>query len=90
MNLLSIPLLPVEESPCLDKIRNDKAKYDRAVAILKTGHQRLIATPRGDIESELIPCYRHNQQLQHYYERLAVEKANNIAIQKKTIFFDKR
>jgi hypothetical protein len=79
-----------EESPCLDKIRNDKASYDRAVAILKTGHERLIATPRGDIESELIPCYRHRQQLQHYYERLAVEKANNIAIQKNTIFFDKR
>lgn len=79
-----------EESPFLDKIRDDKASYNRAVAILKTGHERLMATPRGDIESELIPCYRHRKQLKHYYERLAIEKANNFAIKENKIFLDKR
>ncbi len=79
-----------EESPFLDKIRDDKASYNRAVAIVKAGQQRLAATPRGDIESELIPCYRHRKQLKHYYERLAIEKANNFAIKENKIFLDKR
>jgi hypothetical protein len=79
-----------EESPCLDKIRVDKTSFDRAVALLKTGQERLLATPRGDIESELIPCFRHRQQLKHYFERLSVEKENNLAIKTNNIFLDKR
>ena len=79
-----------EESPFLDKIRDDKARYDSAIAIIKAGHERLSATPRGDIESELIPCYRNREQLKRYMERLAIEKANNFAIKENKIYLDKR
>jgi hypothetical protein len=79
-----------DESPCLDKIRDDKARYDSAIAIIKAGHERLTATPRGDIEREVIPCYRNREQLKKYMERLEIEKANNVAIQQNKKFYDVR
>ena len=65
-----------EVSPCLDKIRNDKQKYVRAVEIIRTGQKRLKATPRGDIEKDLVPCERHKAQLRKYAERLKIEQQN--------------
>ena len=65
-----------EVSPCLDKIRSDKQKYTRAVEIIRTGQKRLKATPRGDIEKDLVPCERHKTQLRKYAERLKVEQQN--------------
>lgn len=69
-----------EMSPCLDAIRNDKEKYNRAVEIIRTGKKRLKQTPRGDIERELIPCERHKAQLQKYAERLKEKEAYNCSI----------
>lgn len=67
-----------EVSPCLDSIRNDKAKYARAVEIIRTGQKRLKATPRGDIEKTLVPCERHKAQLRRYAERMEAEcRINN-------------
>lgn len=59
-----------ETSPCLDAIRDDREKYDRAVAIIRTGGERLKATPRGDIESELVAHERLQEQLRNYTEVL--------------------
>ena len=69
-----------EASPCLDGIRNDKQKYSRAVKIIRTGQKRLKATPRGDIEKDLVPCERHKAQLRKYAERLKIEQQNSSVI----------
>ena len=58
-----------EESPILDGIRKEKSKYDIAVALIKLGAERLKQTPRGDIESELVPCERHAAMLEKYNDR---------------------
>lgn len=64
-----------EMSPCLDGIRNDEEKFNRAVAIIQIGMERLRQTPRGDIEKELIPSDKHKAQLRKYIERLKEEDA---------------
>ena len=69
-----------EVSPCLDVIRNDKTKFNRAVELIRLGQKRLKETPRGDIEKELIPCEKHQKQLLKYDERLKIEEANNQTI----------
>lgn len=61
------------QSPCLDAIRGDKPKYNRAVELIDRGRKRLKETPRGDIEKELIPCERHREQLRKYARRLQEE-----------------
>ena len=78
-----------EVSPCLDKIRNDKQKYTRAVEIIRTGLKRLKATPRGDIEKDLVPCERHKAQLRKYAERLKVEQQNCSVIGQGDKIYDK-
>ena len=78
-----------EVSPCLDKIRNDKQKYARAVEIIRTGQKRLKATPRGDIEKDLVPCERHKAQLRKYAERLKVEQQNCSVIGQGNKIYDK-
>lgn len=59
-----------EKSPCLDGIRGDRKKYNRAVEIIRTGQKRLQATPRGDVESELVVSDRLKGQLRNYIETL--------------------
>ncbi len=59
-----------EESPCLDGIRDDKAKYSRAVEIIKQGQKRLEESPRGDIENQIIICDQQKQQLDNYIKLL--------------------
>lgn len=78
-----------EVSPCLDKIINDKQKYARAVEIIRTGQKRLKATPRGDIEKDLVPCERHKAQLRKYAERLKVEQQNCSVIGQGDKIYDK-
>lgn len=51
------------KSPCLDSIRDDKAKYNRALELITLGGKRLKQTPRGDIESELVVAERLKNQL---------------------------
>ena len=69
-----------ELSPILDGIRNDKEKYREAVALLKEGNKRLKKTPRGDIESQLVPCERHKEMLKKYIDRLEKNDAMNACI----------
>ena len=78
-----------ELSPCLDSIRNDKEKYKQAVAVIKSGQKRLKATPRGDIEKELVPSERNKAQLRHYAERMAEEVQNSCFIETGKKRFDK-
>ncbi len=78
-----------EVSPCLDGIRGDKEKYARAVAIIRAGQKRLKATPRGDIEKDLVPCERHKEQLRKYAERLKVEQHNCSVIGQNEKTYDK-
>jgi hypothetical protein len=68
------------ESPILDGIRNDKSKYDVALALIELGSERLKNTPRGDIERELVPCQRHEAMLKKYDERIQNHKEVNNAI----------
>lgn len=70
-----------KESPCLDKIRDDREKFDKAVAIIAKGGQRLKETPRADMKG-FVPCERQQEMLRKYADRLQVEAANNEAIQK--------
>lgn len=63
-----------EASPCLDNIRSDKSKYNRAVEIIRLGQERLKATPRGDIESELVVSDRLKEQIQNYVD--TIQKKN--------------
>ena len=68
------------ESPILDGIRNDKSKYDVALALIELGSERLKNTPRGDIERDLVPCQRHEAMLNKYDERIQNHKEVNNAI----------
>ena len=68
------------ESPILDGIRNDKSKYDVALALIELGSERLRNTPRGDIERDLVPCQRHEAMLKKYDERIQNHKEVNNAI----------
>ena len=79
-----------ELSPCLDSIRNDQEKYKQAIAIIRLGQKRLKATPRGDIEKELVPSERNKAQLRHYAERLAGEVQNSCFIDSEEKRFDKK
>lgn len=78
-----------EVSPCLDSIRNDKQKYAHALEIIRTGQKRLKATPRGDIEKDLVPCERHKAQLRKYSERLKIEQQNCTVTGEKGKIYDK-
>lgn len=79
-----------ELSPILDGIRNDKAKYKKAVSIIKNGKKRLKETPRGDIENELIPCERHKAMLRKYIERLKNNEAFTSSINSGQPLYDNK
>ncbi len=79
-----------EQSPCLDAIRSDKDKFNEAVAIIAEGNKRLKATPRGDIESQLVVCEQQRKQLEKYAARLAADVQNSCLIDTATKRFDKK
>lgn len=68
-----------EESPCLDKIRDDREKFAQAVAIIRKGGERLKENPRADMEG-FVPCERHREMLRKYADRLEEEISNRKAI----------
>lgn len=74
-----------EQSPCLDVIRSNEAKYKRAVELIKMGQARLKETPRGDIETELVLSDRNKEQMANYVSRIDAKSQNscNIDISKK-------
>ena len=75
-----IPFDRPAESPILHGIRNDKSKYDVALALIELGSERLKNTPRGDIARDLVPCQRHEAMLKKYDERIQNHKEVNNAI----------
>lgn len=77
-----------ELSPILDGIRNDKEKYKKALNILKEGKKRLKETPRGDIESKLVPCERHKAMLRKYAEKLEKNESVNACINEGKNIYD--
>ncbi|MFR9634046.1 MAG: hypothetical protein SNI46_04230 [Rikenellaceae bacterium] len=79
-----------ELSPCLDAIRSDSVKYARALELLMLGQERLKATPRGDIESQLVIYDTQKQQLKRYTERLADDIQNSCNIDINERRYDKR
>lgn len=79
-----------EESPCLDKIRQDKEKYREAVEILKSGKKRLKETPRGDIEDELVLSERDKAQLSKYVFRMKKEEKNKQCIAKGEKYYEEK
>ena len=68
------------ESPILDGIRNDKSKYDVALALIELSSDRIKNTPRGDIARDLVPCQRQEAMLKKYDERIQNHKEVNNAI----------
>lgn len=66
-------------SPCLDGIRADKPKYDRAVEIIALGGKRLREHPRADMKG-FEPSPEHQDQLRKYADFLDREIANNKAV----------
>ena len=77
-----------ELSPILDGIRNDKEKYKKALNIIKEGKKRLKETPRGDIESKLVPCERHKAMLRKYAEKLEKNESVNACINEGKKIYD--
>lgn len=67
-------------SPCLDGIRDDKAKFAAAVAIIARGGERLKERPRADMEG-FVPGERHREMLRKYAAQLEEETANRRAIE---------
>ncbi len=76
-----------ELSPCLENIQADGGGYAQALALIKKGQQRLIKTPRADMEG-FIPSEEHREQLQKYMDRLKIEQKNNQAIDKGKFVYD--
>jgi hypothetical protein len=69
-----------ERSPCLAKLK-DKSdeKYQKALALIKLGQERLAKRPRGDL-ADFTPCDKDAQREAFYEERLRIERANRAAI----------
>ncbi|MFI3305620.1 MAG: hypothetical protein R3Y68_03795 [Rikenellaceae bacterium] len=79
-----------EESPCLDIVRDDKAKYDRVVELIKIGAERLQETPRGDWVDKIVYCERNKEQLKRYVERMEGENQNTWIIDTSVKRFDEK
>ena len=76
-----------ELSPCLENIKADGANYQKALAIIQKGKQRLQVTPRADMAG-FEPCEEHKIQIEKYMKRLQIEKENNQAITKGETIYD--
>ncbi len=78
-----------ELSPILDSVKDDKAKYDEALAILAAAGEQLNKTSRGDIEEGFVPCAWHIEALKKYDTRLEIERANVNAINSNVKIYDR-
>lgn len=77
-----------ELSPCLASIRDDKAKYKRAIEIITIGAERLKETPRGDIESELVMHPHIKAQIDNYIEWLEIDAENKKRLKEGVKYYD--
>lgn len=60
-------------SPCLDKIRDDKVKFDEAIALIHKGGERLKTKPNGSVIEGFTPCLKDQERLIKYADRLNEE-----------------
>ena len=59
-----------EVSPCLDSIRDNKEKYDEAVALIRLGGERLRIKPNGSLVEDFIPCQKDRERLLRYADQI--------------------
>ena len=62
-----------ELSPCLDKIRSEKTKYNEAVALIAKGGERLKSKPNGSTVEGFVACEKDQERLTRYEYRLSEE-----------------
>ena len=67
-----------EKSPCLERVRGDKRKYRKALALIQLGQQRLLERPRADMD-DFVPCEKNLAQMQKYVKRQQIEFKNKQA-----------
>ncbi|MFR9620418.1 MAG: hypothetical protein SNH63_04250 [Rikenellaceae bacterium] len=79
-----------ELSPCLASIRDDKAKYDRAIEILKSGAEQLKKTPRGDIEKDLVMHPIIKAQIDNYNRWMGESTEAKQNLSEGVTFYDAR
>ncbi|BDD10331.1 hypothetical protein FUAX_27630 [Fulvitalea axinellae] len=76
-----------EVSPCLDGIRDNKAKYAEAVAIIKAGYEQLQRVPRADMKG-FQPSEAHMKRLVKYMKFREAEEKSREAIRSGQKVFD--
>lgn len=77
-----------ELSPCIQKLgKPGDAAFDQAVAIIRTGAERLKTTPRGDVDG-FTPCAKDQERERLYEERRQRELRNRAAIKAGTKAYD--
>lgn len=62
-----------ELSPCLDRIRNDKPRFDEAVSLIAAGGQRLKSKPNGSVVEGFMACEKDAERIRTYEFRMAEE-----------------
>jgi hypothetical protein len=68
-----------ELSPCLATLEKGSPEYSKALEIIEAGRQRLLQTPRADMEG-FIPCEGDRERLAKYEQRRRIEQRNRAAI----------
>lgn len=66
-------------SPCLASLKMDTPEYIQALGIIENGRQKLLQTPRADMEG-FIPCEADQARLIKYEQRRRIEQRNRDAI----------
>jgi len=77
-----------EMSPCLAKLAEVKGpEYDEALAIIRAGHETLIANPRADMDGfEACPVDQRREE--KYVRRLEIEMQNREALRNQAKIYD--
>ncbi|MCT4647491.1 MAG: hypothetical protein N4A74_21065, partial [Carboxylicivirga sp.] len=75
-------------SPCLKHFTDTTStNYQKALAIIKKGKERLLATPRADMPG-FNPSEKQKAQLDKYIQRLNIEANNQKAINEGNLVYD--
>ncbi|MCT4587529.1 MAG: hypothetical protein N4A71_06885 [Carboxylicivirga sp.] len=75
-------------SPCLKHFTDTTStNYQKALAIIKKGKKRLLATPRADMPG-FKPSEKQKAQLDKYMQRLNIEANNQKAINEGNLVYD--
>lgn len=61
-----------ELSPCLKKLKESDERYTEALAIIRSGKQKLAENPRADMDGHQ-PCATDQQRQKYYDQRLSAE-----------------